>query len=188
MRSRRYDGDLPLDEIATPSSRSHAYHARWVPLAGCRCCDAHGPLYVAQPRLVGSLIRTMIEFSTKSAGMPVTHIELSHGACTCRAPFVANLAVPSLETLSVGVSIVTDESSNVVCALFYDRADGAEFGRLMASDILRAFLSGGLQRARGAVRWGFHLTRLWQTLAGISELVVTTWPSFAVSSTRLWTS
>lgn len=41
---------------------------------------------------------------------------------------------------AVGVSIVTDGHTNIVCALFYDRADGAEFGRLMATDIMRAFI------------------------------------------------
>mmetsp|Transcript_6956 Transcript_6956/g.24737 ORF Transcript_6956/g.24737 Transcript_6956/m.24737 type:complete len:245 (-) Transcript_6956:94-828(-) len=82
---------------------------------------------IAQPRLVGSLIRTMIEFSVKSAGMPVTHIELSH----------------------VGVSIVTDEHSSLVCALFYDRGDGAEFGRIMAGDILHAFQAEFARDLRG---------------------------------------
>lgn len=39
---------------------------------------------IDQPRLVGSLIRTLIEFSSKSAGVPVTHIALTHGASKIR--------------------------------------------------------------------------------------------------------
>lgn len=60
----------------------------------------------------------MIEFSTKSVGIPVSHIELAH----------------------VGVSIVQDDTTSLVCVLFYDRIDGPEFGRLIAWDILHAFI------------------------------------------------
>lgn len=73
---------------------------------------------IAQPRLVGSLLRTMIEFSAKSAGIPVVHIELAH----------------------VAVSIVTHAGTGIVCALFYDRGDGAAFGKLVATEVLRAFV------------------------------------------------
>lgn len=34
---------------------------------------------VSQPRLVGSLIRTMVEFANRSTGMALSFIELSHG-------------------------------------------------------------------------------------------------------------
>lgn len=33
-----------------------------------------------QPRLVGSLVTAMLEFSTKTTGAPVSHLELSNGA------------------------------------------------------------------------------------------------------------
>lgn len=32
-----------------------------------------------QPRLVGSLVTAMLEFSAKTTGAPVSHIELSNG-------------------------------------------------------------------------------------------------------------
>ncbi|RMX69202.1 hypothetical protein KXD40_007324 [Peronospora effusa] len=34
---------------------------------------------VAQPRLVGSLITAMLEFSTKTSGAPVSYIQMSFG-------------------------------------------------------------------------------------------------------------
>lgn len=58
---------------------------------------------VAQPRLIGSLLTAMIEFSQQTSGMFVSYIELTN----------------------VAVTIVTDDVLKVFCALFHDREDGA---------------------------------------------------------------
>ena len=73
---------------------------------------------VAQPRLVGSLLTAMTEFSQQTTSMRPTFIELT----------------------SVGVTIVRDDVARLVCALVHDRADSAAFGRLVASAILAAFV------------------------------------------------
>jgi hypothetical protein len=70
---------------------------------------------VTQPRLIGSLLTAMIEFSSKVAGMPLSYIELAGCA----------------------VSVVTHPGVN--CALFYDLDDGPDFGKLIATQILLAF-------------------------------------------------
>jgi hypothetical protein len=72
---------------------------------------------VSQPRLIGSLLTAMIEFSSKVAGIPLAYIEL----------------------LGCGVSVVTNDVAKVNCALFYDLEDGPEFGKLIATEILLAF-------------------------------------------------
>ena len=74
---------------------------------------------VAQPRLIGSLLTAMMEFSSKIAGMPVSYIELKNVAST----------------------IVASDACNVYCALFHDTADGPAFGRLLAVQILNAFVN-----------------------------------------------
>jgi hypothetical protein len=66
---------------------------------------------------VGSLLTAMLEFSLVTAGMPVSYIELS----------------------GLGVTIVGSEATKVFCALFQDREDGADFGKLLATEILNAF-------------------------------------------------
>lgn len=73
---------------------------------------------VSQPRMVGSLLTAMLEFSNKVVGMPVSHIELT----------------------TVSLVIVMDETAKIFCAVFYDKEDGAEFGQLIASQILRSFV------------------------------------------------
>ena len=73
---------------------------------------------VAQPRLIGSLLTAMMEWAVRTTGMPVTYIELSN----------------------VAVTIVKDETAGICCALFHDRSDGPSFGKLVASQILYAFL------------------------------------------------
>ncbi|OQR90021.1 hypothetical protein ACHHYP_05870 [Achlya hypogyna] len=73
---------------------------------------------IAQPRLIGSLLTAMLEFSAKTTGVPVSFIEFSN----------------------VAVTIVTSESARVFCALFYDVADGAKFGAFLAREILTAFV------------------------------------------------
>lgn len=72
---------------------------------------------ILQPRLVGPLLAAMVEFSTVTAGMRVSYIELS----------------------TVGVTIVVNEASKLLCAVFLDGDDGAEFGKLLATEILGAF-------------------------------------------------
>ena len=73
---------------------------------------------VAQPRLIGSLLTAIMEWAVRTTGMPVTYIELSN----------------------VAVTIVKDETAGICCALFHDRSDGPAFGKLVASQILYAFL------------------------------------------------
>ncbi len=72
---------------------------------------------ISQPRLVGSLITAIIEFGQQTTGMGVCFIELSN----------------------VSISIVTNESAKIFCALFYDKEDGVIFGRLLCNEILNAF-------------------------------------------------
>mmetsp|Transcript_4997 Transcript_4997/g.7635 ORF Transcript_4997/g.7635 Transcript_4997/m.7635 type:complete len:251 (-) Transcript_4997:201-953(-) len=72
---------------------------------------------VAQPRLIGSLLTAMIEFSQQTSGMQVSYIELSN----------------------VAITLVTNDVAKVFCALFHDRDDGCAFGRLICSEILNAF-------------------------------------------------
>mmetsp|Transcript_9224 Transcript_9224/g.15163 ORF Transcript_9224/g.15163 Transcript_9224/m.15163 type:complete len:248 (-) Transcript_9224:386-1129(-) len=75
---------------------------------------------ISQSRLVGSLIAAMLEFSAQNTGgLPVSYIELSN----------------------VAVSIVTAEESKASCALFHDVEDGPDFGRLLAGELLRAFVT-----------------------------------------------
>jgi hypothetical protein len=73
---------------------------------------------ISNARLIGSLITAIIEFSQQTTGMGVCFIELSN----------------------VSITIVTNESAKVFCALFYDREDGVVFGRLICSEILNSFI------------------------------------------------
>lgn len=73
---------------------------------------------IAQPRLVGSLITAIIEFSQQTTGMGVSYIDLSN----------------------ISIAIVFNEAVKVFCALFYDRSDGKLFGKLICSEILNAFI------------------------------------------------
>ena len=73
---------------------------------------------VAQPRLLGSLLTAMTEFSDQCTGMKPTLIEMS----------------------SLAVTLVHDEGVKLLCALVHDRNDSASFGRLIASEILTAFV------------------------------------------------
>ncbi|CAN0356967.1 unnamed protein product, partial [Discosporangium mesarthrocarpum] len=72
---------------------------------------------VSQPRMVGSLLTAMLEFSVLTAGMQVSYVELTN----------------------VAVTLVANEKNKIFCALFHDREDGATFGRLIASELLNAF-------------------------------------------------
>lgn len=42
-----------------------------------------------QPRLVGSLVTAMLEFSAKTTGAPVSHIELSNGTSWYNSGYMA---------------------------------------------------------------------------------------------------
>jgi len=70
-------------------------------------------------RLFGALIATMQDFSKQSTG---------------------GLVVSYLEFPEVAISIVDDTRTKVICALFHEREDGADFGQLIAAQILRSFL------------------------------------------------
>lgn len=83
-----------------------------------------------QARLVGSLLAAMTEFSIQTTGMPPSYVELSN----------------------VALTIVRDDVAHVFCALIHDRDDGVGFGRLIANEILSAFIeeySGDLRSASG---------------------------------------
>lgn len=93
----------------------------------CDVCNT-APMYVCayhtcctrkrktQPRLLGSLLTAMVEFSKVAAGMQVAYVELT----------------------GVAVTLVGNEATNTFCALFHDREDGATFGRLIASEVCTA--------------------------------------------------
>ncbi|GJD08124.1 hypothetical protein Gasu2_24310 [Galdieria sulphuraria] len=70
---------------------------------------------LAQPRLVGSLLTALVEFSKKNVSLPVSYIEL--------------------DNLSVSVS----ESTRIICAVFFDSEDGSHFGKLVSTELLLAF-------------------------------------------------
>jgi hypothetical protein len=72
---------------------------------------------VSQPRLIGSLLTAITEFSKNVAGMPVSYIQLKGVAVTIVATF------------------------DISCAIFHDPTDGPEFGKLIATQILSTFIS-----------------------------------------------
>ncbi|CAM9195508.1 unnamed protein product [Choristocarpus tenellus] len=72
---------------------------------------------LSQPRMVGSLLTAMLEFSVLTAGMQVSYVELTN----------------------VAVTLVANDKNKIFCALFHDREDGATFGRLIASEVLNSF-------------------------------------------------
>jgi len=74
---------------------------------------------VTQPGMIGGLVAAMLDFSTQRVGIPVSYIALS----------------------TVGVSIQTNVNARVTCALFHDINDGQDFGKLIATEILNAFIS-----------------------------------------------
>jgi len=72
---------------------------------------------LAQPRLVGSLLTALVEFSKKNVSLPVSYIEL--------------------EKVAVAVSV--SESTRIICAVFFDSEDGFYFGKLISTELLLAF-------------------------------------------------
>ncbi|KAJ8611936.1 hypothetical protein CTAYLR_004364 [Chrysophaeum taylorii] len=90
---------------------------------------------VAQPRLLGSLLTAVTEFSMQTTGMKPTFIELS----------------------SMAVTIVRDDVVKLMCALVHDRNDSAPFGRLIATEILSAFIEEySVDRLRTPLSLGGH--------------------------------
>jgi len=73
---------------------------------------------ISQPRMVASLIVTLLKFSQDSTGLPVSYIEMAQSS----------------------LSIVSDDKTKVVCIVFHSREDGRELGRLIASSLLRTFV------------------------------------------------
>jgi hypothetical protein len=69
-------------------------------------------------RLLGSLITTMLEFSRQSTGLIVSYLEFSE----------------------VAISIVDDSKTKLICTLFHEKEDGADFGQMIATQILRSFI------------------------------------------------
>ena len=76
----------------------------------------YGKEKIAQPRLLGSLLTAMTEFATQTTAMRPSYIEMS----------------------SLAVTMCREDS--VTCALVHDRTDKALFGRLLAGEILMAFV------------------------------------------------
>eukprot|EP00474_Spongospora_subterranea_P000689 CRZ01147.1 hypothetical protein [Spongospora subterranea] len=73
---------------------------------------------LSQPRLLGGLITAMLKASVIRTGFPVSLIELK----------------------SIAVAVQSDTKCKVSCSLFYDKSDGPAFGRLLALEILSAFV------------------------------------------------
>lgn len=73
---------------------------------------------VSKPRLVGSLMIAMLEFSTQTTGLRLSYLELNN----------------------VGITIVGCDSAKLFCVVIHDRADGEDFGKLISSEILMDFL------------------------------------------------
>ncbi|KYQ92302.1 hypothetical protein DLAC_06264 [Tieghemostelium lacteum] len=68
--------------------------------------------------MFSSLLTTVQEFSKQSTGMLVSYIEFGESSIT----------------------IVYDEKTALRCCLFHDVADGPEFGKLIANQLLRGFI------------------------------------------------
>ncbi|KAF2077502.1 hypothetical protein CYY_001201 [Polysphondylium violaceum] len=81
-------------------------------------------IWVSSTQMVGkgnmfsSLLTTVQEFSKQSTGMFVSYIEFGESSIT----------------------IVYDEKTLLRCCLFHDIADGPEFGKLIANQLLRSFI------------------------------------------------
>ena len=72
----------------------------------------------------------------------------------------------------MAITIVRDDVARVFCALFHDRDDGVGFGRLVAGEILSAFIEARLAPTRGrrAHAKANHPPRRWgRARAGVAE-------------------
>jgi len=72
------------------------------------------------PRLLGSVLVAMLEKAKQTTALNLSYME-----------FAGRIAI----------SIVGNSSRSVFCVLFHDREDGEEFGGLLATEILSAFLA-----------------------------------------------
>jgi len=72
----------------------------------------------AQPRMLGSVLVAMLEKAKQTTGLQLTYMEFA----------------------TTGVTIVGNETRTLFCVLFHDKADGEVFGKLLATEILSAFL------------------------------------------------
>ncbi|KAJ5076713.1 late endosomal/lysosomal mp1 interacting protein [Anaeramoeba ignava] len=70
-----------------------------------------------KPGLLASLISTIFNFSLDSTGMAVSYIELT----------------------KLAITVVNDDATHIYCVLFHDMEDGAEFGKIVANEILDRF-------------------------------------------------
>jgi len=68
--------------------------------------------------LFASLLTTMQEFSKQTTGLLVTYMEFG----------------------TVSISMVSDDKTNLRCIVYHDKDEGLDFGRLIASQILRGFI------------------------------------------------
>jgi hypothetical protein len=82
-----------------------------------RCSETHLFCFLSsfQPGQLGGILTAMLKFSIQRTGLPVSYIELE----------------------STGVAICG--SDRLTCVVFHDSSDGAEFGRLMAQELLFSF-------------------------------------------------
>ena len=78
----------------------------------------------------------MVEFSTQTTGLPVQYIELTNGRFN-RMQHAFNMLLFPV----VAVTIVSNDLAKVFCALICDREDGYDFGKLIATQALLAFIS-----------------------------------------------
>jgi len=69
--------------------------------------------------MLARLVTAMIAFSTHRVGVPVAYVALTN----------------------VGVAIQINSGSRLVCAVFHDIADGEDFGKLLAGELLSAFIA-----------------------------------------------
>jgi len=81
---------------------------------------------------LGGLIKGIQEFCQQSVGLPLSYLEFSSMAVTF-------------------VEILGADNQTIICALLHDVADGVEFGRLIATQILQRFLSEYFQNNISAV-------------------------------------
>jgi hypothetical protein len=82
---------------------------------------------LAQPRMIAGLVTALCDFSAAAVGLPVAHIRLDLVAIT-----VVDSPSPA--------GTADGEDSRLRCAVFHDPSDGELFGRLVASDLLHAFM------------------------------------------------
>ncbi|RHZ42479.1 hypothetical protein DYB26_001270 [Aphanomyces astaci] len=91
----------------------------------------------SHPRLIGSLLTAILEFSAKTTGAPVSYMEFAHGTSL----FSTRGAIQTTTRDVVAMAVVTNEHAKVFCAIFLDVCDGPKFGSFIAKEILAAFVN-----------------------------------------------